>query len=144
MNNKKQTVYLMHPMYGQKNDDVIAWYEKTVSLLEPHYHIYTPQLDTLKYYNLFVSGPALTDSAIVSRDLQYAATSDILFVDFSGSKTASIGCCFELAVGYWNHKHVVAVMPEINIHNHAFIRQACSAVYGDYDSAIDYLKMLSK
>lgn len=142
---RKQSIYLMHPIQEQNKDDVIKWYNKTIEKLCNNYNLYYPILDvirTTKEYDK--ENPTICNSAIVTRDLHYASDADILFVDFTNSNVASIGCCFELAVGYWNHKHLIAVIPENNIHEHCFIKHCCSVIFNNYDDAIDYLLTISK
>lgn len=145
----RYSIYLMHPISLSNTDDIHNWYDKTIENLEDFYIINSPIHDTnllrtqQQYRAEYYGDPSISNSAIVSRDLLYASKSDILFVDFTGSTIASIGCCFELAVGYWLHKHIVAVLPNDNIHNHSFVKQACSVIYDDYNEAIDYLRSIS-
>ena len=69
---------------------------------------------------------------------------DIVFVDLSNSVFTSIGCMFELAWAYELRKHVVVVVPEENIHQHAFVLQAADIIFETTEEALNYLHALAQ
>lgn len=91
----------------------------------------------------YTCSPLTEDNAIFNRDKWMVQHSDIVFADFTRStKRASIGTCFEIAWANLSGKMVISVVPKGNIHNHVFIKQACSAVFETTDEALAYLKLL--
>lgn len=67
---------------------------------------------------------------------------DVLFCDFTGSKKALIGQEFELAWAHLWGKPTIIVVPEGNIHQHAFILEASDICFKNTGDALDYLKHL--
>jgi hypothetical protein len=86
--------------------------------------------------------PLSTDHAIFTRDRWMVGQADILFADMTGSTKASIGSIMELAWGSMLNKHIVLVLPENNVHKHAFVLQAASVVFPTRVGALEYLTAL--
>jgi hypothetical protein len=67
---------------------------------------------------------------------------DVLYCDFTGSEKALVGCLFELAWASLLGKHTITVIPEGNIHQHAFVLEASDMVFPNTADAISYLRYL--
>lgn len=85
------------------------------------------------------NSPLKTDNSIYKRDKWMVNQADVVYADFTGATRVSIGMCMELALAEQAGKYVVAVIPEGNIHVHAFVLSACSTIYRDNMAAISYL-----
>ena len=86
--------------------------------------------------------PVATNRAIIGRDRWMVGQADVIYANFSNSQMASIGSMFELAWAYELKKHIVAVIPKENIHQHAFVLQACDIIFETEEEAKEYLKDL--
>ena len=71
-------------------------------------------------------------------------TADVVFLNFTRCKQASIGMTAELTTAYLNGKHIVTVLPEENPNRHAFIIQMSGTIFINEDDAIEYLINLGK
>lgn len=88
--------------------------------------------------------PISTNRAIIGRDRWMVKQADIVYLNLSSATSASIGSMFELAWAYDTGKHIIAVIPEGNIHQHAFVIQAADIVFQNEEEAIKYLADLGK
>ena len=86
--------------------------------------------------------PVATNRAIIGRDRWMVGQADVIYTNLTNSPMASIGTMYELAWGYELKKHIVAVIPEDNIHQHAFVLQSCDIVFETEEEAKEYLKDL--
>jgi nucleoside 2-deoxyribosyltransferase len=139
-------IYLAHPINGLSGMEIFAYYEDASEQLREHYTILHPMLG--KGYlrteaELRSHGydfPASTNKAIFGRDMWMVRMADIVLVDLAGAKAASLGCAIELAMAHALGKHTVLVLDqEDKIHNHAFILECADVVFGERNSAIQYL-----
>jgi nucleoside 2-deoxyribosyltransferase len=88
--------------------------------------------------------PLSTDHAITQRDWWMCRKCDILLVNLIGAKKISIGTVMEMAWAFDHGKHIITVMENDNIHQHAFVKEVSSIVYDNFQDALDYLSKLSK
>jgi nucleoside 2-deoxyribosyltransferase len=139
-------IYLAHPISGLSGDDVFGYYEKARNQLSDVFEVLYPMLgkgylrNEAKYAPLGYKFPVSTDHAIKERDRWMVQSSDVVFVDFTGAKSVSIGCCMELAWADLLGKHTVVVLDEI--HRHAIVVDCADIVFPNYDDAIAYLRDL--
>jgi hypothetical protein len=143
-------IYIAHPITGLSYDEVVTYYEEIgEKLSKMGYKVYHPM--TGKSYlrtekELKPSGyvyPVSTDHAIKERDKWMVKQADVVFVDFTGSKSVSIGCICELA---WADDtptvHTVVVLPKNNVHSHAFVKEMADVVFECKEEVFDYLQKL--
>ena len=90
------------------------------------------------------STPASNSHAIKGRDMWMVRQCDIILVDFSAGDAASIGSCFEMAWASMLGKHIVTVIPEGNVHKHAFVTECADVVFTNIEDANSYLKNLAE
>lgn len=90
----------------------------------------------------YADNPPSTNHAIFERDKWMVSTCDIVFVDLIGTKSISIGCIMELAMGALLGKHTVVAMEEDNPHRHAFVLEAADIVYPNLVEALYYMEKL--
>lgn len=125
---------------------MFQYYNKACVALSGTFEILYPMLakDYLrnepKYKAEGYQNPVSTNHAIKERDKWMVRNSDLVFVDFSGAKGISIGCCMELAWADLLGKHTVVVIDENNYHKHAFVLDCAHIVFYNYNDAIKYLK----
>jgi nucleoside 2-deoxyribosyltransferase len=86
--------------------------------------------------------PSSNNHAIKARDMWMVRQSDILLADFSSAEVASIGSCMELAWANMLGKHVISIIPEDNVHRHAFILECSDIVFTTISEAYIYLRGL--
>lgn len=140
-------IYLAHPISGLSFEEIESYYTRTVEALDG-YDVFYPLIGKRYLRNektLAPSGytnPVSTDNAIVGRDNWMVQMADIVLVDLSGSTTVSIGCVMELAWAKAYEKHVITVLPQGNIHRHAFVLASSHIIFETTDEALAYLKML--
>lgn len=85
-----------------------------------------------------------SNHAIYNRDLWMVQSCDILFCDLSAASRVSIGSMFELAWASYLHKHIIVIMEDDSLHQHAFVRESANIVFNDFSQAIDYMTKLAK
>jgi hypothetical protein len=132
-------------MSGLSFDEVMSYYSKAKDDLCGVFEILNPMMgkENIKHeVELKPSGytdPIITNHAIHERDKWMVQTSDIVFVDFTGAKSVSIGCCMELAWADILGKHTVVVLDKDDIHKHAFVLDTADIIFESYDDAVGYL-----
>lgn len=149
-------IYTAGPITGLSYAEVMARYNKQSTMFKEFgYSVYCPMTGkehlrnerNLKadFSNESKTHPTATNNAIKGRDKWMVEQVDIVFVDFTDSNgTASIGSCMEMAWADEFNKHVVAVIPEGDIHNHAFVLQCADIVFKNREDAYSYLESLIK
>ena len=78
----------------------------------------------------------------VDHDRWAVKNSDIILMNFTGAKKASIGCSVEFGWADAYRKPVVTILPKAetqNPHTHAFITRLSSVVVEDLDAALDII-----
>lgn len=88
------------------------------------------------------TNPSVTNKAIKHRDCWMVQQADVVLMDFTEAKVASIGCVSELAWADLLGKHTVTVMDKSNIHNHAFVLEESDVIFTNIEDALTYLKKL--
>lgn len=148
---QKKSIYLAHPISLNSTDDVFAYYDNMTRNLHENYGftVLSPMygkdfLRTEKSLRAegYHNNPTTSNHAIFERDTWMVSQADIVFCDFTGSTVTSIGCCMELAIASWLRKHTIVVIPDDNIHNHSFVREAADVVFTNTEDALDYLACL--
>jgi nucleoside 2-deoxyribosyltransferase len=144
-------IYLAHPISGLSYDAVTTYYEATGRQLRGMgYKVLHPMLGkehlrTEKEFRaLDYRHPVSTNHAIIERDAWMVDRADIVLVDLRDTDTVSIGCMMELAWAYRQHKHTIVILPEDNVHRHAFVLEAADIVFGTLAMALLYLGNLAK
>lgn len=143
-------VYTAGPITGLSYDQVMNRYRKQVAALREYgYNVICPMVghDHLKGESYLKSEgysiPTTTSRAIKSKDMWMVRQADIVLVDFTDSLKASIGSCFEMAWANMLGKHVLSVIPETNVHRHAFVLECSDIVFTSLNEAYEYLKALA-
>jgi hypothetical protein len=147
-------VYLVHPISGLTPDEVLGYYRDTsnfarligLQVLQPMVgkgefrpdKEYKSNIDPAVHVN-----PIVGNHAIFTRDQWMVRQADIIFADFTGAKSVSIGSTMELAWGNILGKHVVVVMEKENPHRHAFVLESASVVFETVSEARTYLEKIS-
>jgi nucleoside 2-deoxyribosyltransferase len=144
-------IYLSGPITGKGYDEVVDRYREKAELLRlMGYWVLCPM--TGKPYlrneleskaSRYTHPPASSNHAIFERQKWVISGTDIVLVDLSNSgERVSIGTCFELAWASMLGKHTIVVMPEENIHQHAFVLEAADIVFETLEDAYKYLEDL--
>jgi len=151
MSKSKLSIYLAGPIAGQTGEGVVSRYEEKIAILSDFgYVVYHPMLGkmNLRTEIEFRAGgydhPIGNDHAIFERDHWMVALVDVILADLSTSgDRVSIGTMMEMAWASHLGKQVILVMPDGNVHDHVFVRQAATIRFPTLDDAYDYLKELS-
>ena len=129
----RPTVYLAGPITGLAYKGVVEWREEVARELEdsgiaPYSPMRAKEFlrDIKNFSKLGEDGGQLaTGEAINMRDHWDCSTKDLIFVNFLGAKTVSIGTVMEIAWAHAYRKPVVLVMEkEGNPHDHAMLTQS--------------------
>jgi hypothetical protein len=146
-------IYCVAPISGLAPADVFRYYNDTKAeltglgydVLIPMYGKGRRKTESTNFEAEGVTDfPLSTDHAIFTRDRWMVGMADVLFADLTGTTKVSIGSVMELAWGSMLNKHIVLVLPENNVHKHAFVLQAASVIYNNRADAVDYLRALAK
>ena len=146
--NKNKTIYLAGPISGLTYEEANEWREVITPNLEIlGYKVLNPMYDKDFLKNKGVIGKD-TDvinnvlnnhNNIYELDLFRVRHSDILLINFLGSKKASIGTVVEISTAHELNKIVIMIMEEDNVHNHIFITRN-SIVVRTFEDAMTLLK----
>jgi nucleoside 2-deoxyribosyltransferase len=145
-------IYLAGPISGIGYDEVVDRYKKKSEYLNSlGYEVLCPMTGKTYLRNeikLKASGygfPVSTNHAIFERDKWMVSSSDIILADLSNSgDRVSIGTMMELAWASMLGKHTLIVLPEGNIHNHAFVLESGDIIFQTLEEAEKYLEDLAK
>jgi nucleoside 2-deoxyribosyltransferase len=140
-------IYLAGPISGLGYDEVVGKYKEKANVLrDMGYDILCPMTGKTYLRNelkLKAGGygyPVSTNHAIFERDRWMVSTADIILADLSNSgDRVSIGTMMELAWTAMLGKHTLIVLPEENIHRHAFVLEAGDIIFTTLDEAFAYL-----
>jgi nucleoside 2-deoxyribosyltransferase len=149
---KEMKIYLAGPISGKGYDEVVSLYQDKSKMFEGWgYDVFCPMTGKAYLRNeieLKADGygfPVSTNHAIFERDKWMVSQCDLIFVDLSNSgERVSIGTTMELAWASILGKHSVSIIPDGNIHNHAFVLEASDIVFLDRKSAYAYFQDLVK
>jgi nucleoside 2-deoxyribosyltransferase len=146
-------IYLAGPIAGQTGDAVnVSIAEKSAVLIDFGFLVYHPMVGKesliLKSETFKPSGyedfPIATNHAIFARDKWMVAQSDVILADLSNSGgRVSIGTMMEIAWANFLGKQIIVIMPFGNVHDHLFVREAATIIFGNMEEAYDYLRELS-
>jgi nucleoside 2-deoxyribosyltransferase len=145
-------IYLAGPISGKGYEEVVGKYkEKDKILKELGYEILCPMTgkqylkNETEFKAVGYTNPLSTNHAIFQRDKWMVSSSDIVLADLSNSgDKISIGTTMELAWASMLGKQVLLILPEENIHNHAFILESATVIFKTEEEAYNYLRDLSK
>jgi nucleoside 2-deoxyribosyltransferase len=145
-------IYLAGSISGLGYEEVVGRYkEKSDFLKSIGYEILCPMTGKTYLRNeieLKAGGygfPVSTNHAIFERDKWMVSNSDIILADLSNSgERVSIGTMMELAWASMLGKHTIIVLPEKNIHRHAFVLEAGDIIFETLEEAYKYLEDLVK
>ncbi len=146
-------IYVAHQITGLTFDQVVDYYNwATLTFTDMGYEVLHPmtakgflRTDELERFKpKDYKNPISTNHAIFERDKWMVSNCDVFYCDFTGSEKALIGCLFELAWAALLGKHTITVVPDKNIHQHAFILEASDMVFEQEIDALGYLEYLSK
>lgn len=145
-------IYLAGSISGLEYDEVVNRYKGLSVLLKTYgYETLCPM--TGKTYlrtetKLKAGGynyPVSTNHAIFERDKWMVGQCDIVLADLSNSgERVSIGTMMELAWASMLGKHTIIILPEENIHNHAFVLESGDVIFRTTEETLNYLKDLAK
>ena len=144
-------IYIAGSISGKSADEVFKYFNRNKQVLESwgytvlnpltaKGHLRTERTFKAKDYR----HPISTNRAIIGRDRWMVGQADIVYMNLSEAEFASIGCMFELAWAYELKKHIIAVVPEGNIHQHAFVLQAADIIFQEVNEALEYLQVLAR
>ena len=145
-------IYLAGPISGKGFDEVVNLYNDKISMFGGWgYDVLCPMTGKsylrteLEFKSHGYGFPVSTNHAIFERDKWMVSQSDIVFADlFDSGDRVSIGTVSELAWASLLNKHTISVIPESNIHNHAFILEASDIVFPTRGDAYKYFQDLAK
>ena len=145
-------IYVAHQITGLTFDEVVDYYNRMYILLGNTYgyEVLYPMTakgflrtdENERFKPKDYHQPVATNHAIVERDKWMVEQCDVLYCDFTGADRTLIGCIFELAWAQLLGKHTVTVIPEGNIHQHAFMLEASDICFTNTEDALEYLKYL--
>lgn len=148
----KLRVYLAGSITGLSYDEVVNYFLGAKQVLEMMgYEVFHPM--TAKGYlrneiefkakSYGTHSPISSNHGIVERDRWMVENSDILLINLLNSgDRVSIGSMFELAWGHQLGKHTIVMMPDDNIHQHAFVLEGADVVLTTLEDALEYLGKL--
>lgn len=143
-------IYLAHPISGLGYDEIYEYYTNLRDGLRIWgYDVLQPMTgkeylrNEVKFKTVGYDNPVSTNHAIVGRDTWMVRQADIVLVDFSAAEAVSIGCVSELAMAHVLGKHTVVVLPEVNVHRHAFVLDMAHIIFTNIEDAIKYLYKLA-
>jgi hypothetical protein len=144
-------LYLSHPIKGLSGKVVFEYYDTAISLIDKSIQVLSPMTSKefmradVIFRGKYKDGghPLVTNHALKERDQWMVGLADIVLVDLSETKLASIGCCMELAWADLLGKHTVVVVESGSVHDHAFVLDCADVVFSTFIEAIHYINTLS-
>ena len=125
-------VYLAGPITGLDFENCIGWREEAkVFLNDNGIAAYSPLRckDYLRGKGILTAtgahtNPLSTDRGIFTRDKHDVITCDVMLVNLENAPKISIGTMFEIAWAEDRGIPIVCVLPEDNVHVHAFVLES--------------------
>ena len=150
-------VYLAGPIKGHRYEDAMAWRREAAEFLHQHgIRVLVPTTspaelvdltdtpEASKLYQVIPdTDPWSSHRAIVGKDFYYVSLANVLLMNFTQSPDlASIGSTSEISWAFalkmlGQPKFTVSVIPEGNIHEHAFIREQSDMIVSTLEVALD-------
>lgn len=145
---KKLTIYLAGSITGKGYDEVVSAYvEKTAYFEALGYDVFCPMTgkaylrNEIEFKPENYKFPVSTNHAIFERDMWMVMNCDIILADLSTSgERVSIGTMMELAWASMLHKHSIIILPENNVHRHAFVLESGDIIFETLEDAKKYLE----
>lgn len=144
-------IYIAGPITGFSYEEVMGRFKLQSALLKQYgYDVLCSMVgknylkDEHSLHGEGYSTPTSNSRAIKGRDMWMVRQCDLVLFDFSAGNVASIGSCFEMAWASMLGKHIIAVIPEGNVHKHAFITECADVIFTNIESAYIYLKDLTE
>jgi nucleoside 2-deoxyribosyltransferase len=146
-------IYLAGPISGKGYNEVVSTYQSKIKMFkEWGYDVFCPMTGKSYLRNEieFKSHgldefPVSTNHAIFERDKWMVSQCDIVFADLSNSgERISIGTIMEIAWASLLGKHTVLVLPESNIHKHAFVLEGADIIFPTREDAYTYFQDLTR
>ena len=147
-NNMK--IYTAGSISGKTREEVEKYFSDLRAELEGYgFTVFNPMLGKamLRVNERYLQPrgvPVATDRAIIGRSRWMVGQADVVYVNLAEAAIVSIGSMIEMAWAYELRKHVVAVIPEGNIHEHAFPLMAADIRFYTTEEALAYLKEIGE
>ena len=147
---KDLTIYTVGPITGLTYDECVEHFQRRVKAFRSiGYRVFHPILgkgflrnDARLKAHGYKDNPVTTNHAIVQADFWRVDNADILHVDFTkADKKASIGSISEMSRAFFQNKLIITVLPDDNVHLHAFVLEMSSIIFKTYQESLDYLKL---
>jgi nucleoside 2-deoxyribosyltransferase len=157
-------LYLAGAITGLSYGEAVAWREETANRLAetaPHVRCVDPTRAKRHLANVDQIGPhghpggLLDGHAVVARDLWDLDRADVILMNLSGARRASVGCMVELGWARARGRFVIVVLPAeetagaprsadmpVNPHDHSFVHELASAVVGTLDEALALIETM--
>lgn len=140
----KPSVYLCGQMGGLTVADANGWRIFADNELRGSWNVLNPisaQFEKDPSFKFSSIEPNLTAAAVFTKDLFYIDCSDFILVNFTGSKSVSIGSVWEMGYAYHGGKKIVSVVPKDTpfYDGHPFISQCSHVMFETLEAAIAYL-----
>jgi nucleoside 2-deoxyribosyltransferase len=145
----EKSVYLAGPVTGWGYDDIVGWRDVVKELLEPEIVAYSPfrgkhyLSDEKSVNHSYEEYPLSSQRGIFARDMNDCYTRDLLFVNFIGAETVSIGTVIELTNFWTQKKPIVCIMDKDDkVHKHPMVLEMCPFIVQDLETAVDITKAI--
>lgn len=140
-------IYLAGPISGQSYEDVVDYYRiASMYFNDIGYTVFHPMTGKghlrteLKFKAEGYGDPIASNHAILRRDKWMVRQADIILANLlPANGTVSIGTITEMAWANLLGKHVIVVMEDGNIHQHAFVKELADIIFSTYKEAEQYL-----
>jgi len=145
-------VYVAHQISGLTCADVMNWFDMAKDALYTYgFEVMSPMTGKEEFHNNmeeraipykpegYTDNPIRANHAIYERDKWMVSNCDIVFTDFTGTTSISIGCTMELAWASYVGRHTVVVLPKDNVHRHAFVLESADIIFETYEEAMTYM-----
>jgi hypothetical protein len=146
---EEMKIYLGRPITGLSFEEVAGYYQRLKDVLSYYGYEVSHAMTGKRYLRSEKEfkaegylNPLSTNHAITARDHWMTKQCDIFFLNLLDAKSISIGCMMELAWAFDSNKHVILVMEDNNVHNHAFVLETADVIFKTELEALEYLKKL--
>lgn len=133
-------VYLGGPIAGLTEEEANKWRVEADQRLRDSslFAARWPVLGSLPQYGVYMASQQY-GRLTRDHDRWSITNSDIILMNFSGAKKASIGCSMEIGWADMLRKPIITILPEYepeNPHWHDFITESSSVIVSDLDAAL--------
>jgi nucleoside 2-deoxyribosyltransferase len=135
-----KSLYLAGPITGLSYGEATDWRQYVADNLPEYILPVSPMRgkqylgDETSIAKSYEDNPLSCQKGITCRDRDGVKNCDMLFVNFLGAKTVSIGTVMEVAWADAYRKPIVIIMDEL--HNHPILKEVAGFVVHDIDTAI--------